>query len=69
MGQCKDCKFWRKNYLNNCEGMYCDRANHWMPNSDQECSIEVAVADDTGLSTLLITKPLFGCVNFEEGTL
>lgn len=62
---CKDCMYWKKNYLNECEGRYCDRADHWMPNSDHECEIEVSVSDDTGLSTLLITKPMFGCVNFK----
>ena len=68
MGHCKDCRFWQKSYVRSIPGMYCDYSSTLIEELDSDWDIGCAVLDDSGLTTLLITKPMFGCVNFKGKT-
>ena len=57
---CKDCKWWIKNEINNI-GL-CGGTNN--VNSGME--IIVDALDDYGVETVLMTKPDFGCKNFKK---
>jgi hypothetical protein len=62
---CKDCVYWKKNYVNPDEGMYCDYSAPWTEPCDHDWDISWYASDDSGLTMVLATKPMFGCVNFK----
>jgi hypothetical protein len=71
MGNCKDCAYWKKSYVSRIPGMFCDYSAPWvgtLHKCDHDWDIGSVSLDDSGLTTLLITKPMFGCVNFKEKT-
>jgi len=57
---CKDCKWWIKNEINNIG--ICESTN----NVHSGMELTLFAQDDYGVETVLMTKPDFGCKNFER---
>jgi len=75
MGHCKDCRFWISDNdirfgkvieWNECNAIDMAEKRGRVPGSG--AIIYADAADDTGLSAVLMTGPLFGCVFFKQRT-
>ena len=61
MGNCKDCKHWSVWTKGEC-----DRINQIQRDPSTEFWIDADASDDTGLTAMLMTSPMFGCVQFTQ---
>ena len=74
MGNCKDCEFWDRSWIQKDGAAVCFRvtANQsWNENRDysiapDDAVINYGVSDDSGLWIDLLVGPEFGCVMFEQ---
>jgi hypothetical protein len=60
MGNCKDCRFWGRNYVGVCDTIELG----WKTDNDLDAVILADAADDSGLNAKLQTGPMFGCIKF-----
>lgn len=74
MGNCKDCKFWDRAWLNSKFNMAeCDAFGYYDPvygpygpkPEEDDAAFDLRVNDDYGLTHKFMTGPMFGCVKFQ----
>lgn len=72
MGNCKDCLFWDKMWIQSdgaARCLYVEDYKSYDENRDYKIAegdfaIDYGVSDDSGLWINMLTGPMFGCVKF-----
>lgn len=69
MGNCKDCKFWDRDwYDTRANAAECDAfgyIDYGQKLEDNDAMFNLSVSDDYGLKHQFMTGPMFGCVKFQ----
>lgn len=66
MGNCKDCKYWETSLVANAHRCAYDGTGFHDNVKENGMAEYVEVSDSAGLYVVILTGPLFGCVNFQQ---
>ena len=70
MSNCKDCKFWDRDWLDSKINMAeCNAFGYTVDGTlrkENDAAFELKVTDVYGLTHAFMTGPMFGCVKFQS---